>query len=181
MATYELPPLPYDYDALEPHIDSRIMELHHDAHHQGYVDGANAALDSLEEMRESGDFSDAKPVERSLSFNLSGHVNHSVFWGNMSPDGGGEPGGELADKIEEDFSSTRTTKASTSTTGGRSSTGTTSQSSTTALSKATASEPTRYIYAILSSASWVAAAPSLPSSRTVVLSYATTGRITVGG
>jgi Fe-Mn family superoxide dismutase len=103
MATYELPPLPYDYDALEPHIDSRIMELHHDAHHQGYVDGANAALDSLEEMRESGDFSDAKPVERSLSFNLSGHVNHSVFWGNMSPDGGGEPGGELADKIEEDF------------------------------------------------------------------------------
>lgn len=105
MATYELPPLPYDYDALEPSIDSRIMELHHDAHHQGYVDGANTALGNLEEMRESGDFSDAKAVERNLSFNLSGHINHSIFWGNMSPDGGGEPGGELADKIEEDFGS----------------------------------------------------------------------------
>ena len=110
MATYELPDLPYDYDALEPHIDSRIMELHHDAHHQGYVDGANAALEELQSMRESGDFGDAKAVERSLAFNLSGHVNHSVFWGNMSPDGGGEPGGELADKIEEDFGSVENLK-----------------------------------------------------------------------
>jgi Fe-Mn family superoxide dismutase len=105
MATYELRDLPYDYDALEPTIDSRIMELHHDAHHQGYVDGANAALNTLEEMRNSGDMSGMKSVKRDLSFNLSGHVNHSVFWGNMSPDGGGEPGGELADAIDEDFGS----------------------------------------------------------------------------
>lgn len=105
MARYELPDLPYDYDALEPHIDARIMELHHDKHHQGYVDGANAALDNLESMRESGDFSGMKAVERNLSFHTSGHINHSVFWGNMSPDGGGEPGGELADAISEDFGS----------------------------------------------------------------------------
>ncbi|WP_327052539.1 superoxide dismutase [Halomicrococcus gelatinilyticus] len=105
MATYELPELPYDYDALEPTIDERIMELHHDKHHQGYVDGANAALEKLENMRESGDFGDVKAVKRDLSFNLSGHVNHTVFWENMSPDGGGEPGGELADAIESDFGS----------------------------------------------------------------------------
>ena len=92
----ELPPLPYDYDALEPAIDQRIMELHHDKHHQGYVDGANAALDKLEEMRGSSDWGDVRSVKRSLAFNLSGHVNHTVFWENMRPDGGGEPGGDLA-------------------------------------------------------------------------------------
>jgi Fe-Mn family superoxide dismutase len=103
MATYELPDLPYDYDALEPVIDERIMELHHDKHHQGYVDGANSALEKLEQMRESGDVGDVKGVKRNLAFNLSGHVNHTVFWENMSPDGGGEPGGELADAIDEQF------------------------------------------------------------------------------
>ncbi len=102
---YELPDLPYAYDALEPTIDARIMELHHSAHHQGYVDGANAALDELEGMRESGDFEGIKHAKRDLSFNLSGHVNHSIFWQNMSPDGGGEPGGELADAIAEGFGS----------------------------------------------------------------------------
>jgi len=105
MATYELPELPYDYDALEPIIDQRIMELHHDKHHQGYVDGANAALDKLEEMRGSGDWGDVRSVKRSLAFNLSGHVNHTVFWQNMHPDGGGEPEGELLDAIEENFGS----------------------------------------------------------------------------
>src|SRR6056297_1498038 len=105
MPTYELPDLPYDYDALEPTIDQRIMELHHDKHHQGYVDGANAALDLLKEMRESGDMSKVKAVKRDLSFNLSGHVNHTVFWENMSPDGGGEPTGDLADAIDRDFGS----------------------------------------------------------------------------
>ncbi len=102
---YELPPLPYGYDALEPHIDARIMELHHDQHHQGYVDGANEALSTLAEMRESGDFSRIKHVKRDLSFNLSGHVLHSVFWKNMSPDGGGDPSGRLAEAIRRDFGS----------------------------------------------------------------------------
>lgn len=103
--SYELPDRPYDYDALEPTIDARIMELHHSVHHQGYVDGANTALDEFEAMRESGNFEEIKHVKRDLSFNLSGHVNHSIFWQNMSPDGGGEPGGELADAIADDFSS----------------------------------------------------------------------------
>jgi superoxide dismutase, Fe-Mn family len=102
---YELPDLPYEYDALEPTIDARIMELHHSAHHQGYVDGANAALEELEGMREEGDFEGIKHVKRDLSFNLSGHVNHAIFWQNMSPDGGGEPEGELADAIDEEFGS----------------------------------------------------------------------------
>jgi len=103
--TYELPDLPYDYDALEPHIGSRIMELHHDKHHQGYVNGANAALESLEAMRESEDFGDIKSVKRALAFHLSGHVNHTIFWQNMHPDGGGQPKGDLADQIEQDFGS----------------------------------------------------------------------------
>jgi superoxide dismutase, Fe-Mn family len=102
---YELPPLPYDYDALEPHIDQRIMKLHHDKHHQGYVDGANKALKTLSQMRQAGDFEEVKSVKRDLSFNLSGHVNHSVFWENMSPNGGGKPDGDLAGAIQSDFGS----------------------------------------------------------------------------
>ncbi|WP_231183919.1 superoxide dismutase [Haladaptatus sp. DYF46] len=105
MATYELPELPYSYDALEPSIDAHIMELHHDKHHQGYVNGANAALDTLEEMRENDEWGDVKGVERNLAFNLAGHINHSVFWENMSPDGGGEPGGDLADALDAQFGS----------------------------------------------------------------------------
>ncbi|MFC7155125.1 superoxide dismutase [Halomarina halobia] len=105
MAVYELPDLPYDYDALEPSISQRIMELHHDKHHQSYVDGANSALEKLQSMRENDEWGDVKGVKRNLAFNLSGHVNHSVFWENMSTDGGGEPGGDLADRIEEDFGS----------------------------------------------------------------------------
>lgn len=103
--SYELPTLPYDYDALEPTIDARIMELHHSVHHQGYVDGANTALDELKDMRNSGHFEEIKHVKRDLSFNLSGHVNHSIFWQNMRPNGGGEPGGKLADAIADDFGS----------------------------------------------------------------------------
>ncbi|MGA9400390.1 superoxide dismutase [Haladaptatus sp.] len=105
MATYELPELPYSYDALEPSIDAHIMELHHDKHHQGYVNGANAALDTLEAMRENDEWGDVKGVERNLAFNLAGHINHSVFWENMSPDGSGEPGGELADALDDQFGS----------------------------------------------------------------------------
>ncbi|SDK16809.1 superoxide dismutase [Natronorubrum texcoconense] len=104
-ARYRLPELPYEYDALEPHIDERIMELHHSEHHQAYVDGANEALDEFETMRETGEFDGIRAAKRDYSFNLSGHVNHTIFWENMSPDGGGEPDGDLAATIDEQFGS----------------------------------------------------------------------------
>lgn len=103
---YSLPDLPYKHDALEPHISKEIMQLHHDKHHLAYVNGANAALDKLESGRKNGwNTVDIKAVERDLSFNLAGHVLHSAFWPNMKPNGGGKPGGKLADKINEDFGS----------------------------------------------------------------------------
>jgi superoxide dismutase, Fe-Mn family len=102
---YALPELPYDYGALEPYIDERIMELHHGEHHQAYVDGANDALDTFEEMRSDGEFEDIKAAKRDFSFNFSGHINHTIFWQNMSPDGGGEPNGELGAAIDEGFGS----------------------------------------------------------------------------
>jgi Fe-Mn family superoxide dismutase len=105
MAVYTLPELPYDYAALEPHISGRIMELHHDKHHAAYVTGANTALDKLAEARESGDLAAVNLHEKNLAFNLGGHVNHSVFWQNLSPNGGGEPTGDLAAAIDEDFGS----------------------------------------------------------------------------
>jgi Fe-Mn family superoxide dismutase len=103
MSTYTLPDLPYDYSALEPHVDARIMELHHDKHHAAYVKGANTALEKLADARDSGDFALITKLSKDLAFNLSGHVLHSVFWTCMSPDGGGKPEGELAAAIEESF------------------------------------------------------------------------------
>lgn len=100
---YTLPELDYDYAALEPHISARIMELHHSKHHKAYVDGANAAVAKLEELRESGDYAAINGVEKNLAFHLGGHTNHSVFWKNMSPDGGGQPEGEVAAAIDEFF------------------------------------------------------------------------------
>ena len=105
MPQYVLPDLPYEYAALEPHISARIMELHHDKHHRTYVDGANKALEQLEEARSGGDFSTIAAIEKALAFNVSGHVLHSLFWHNMSPEGGGEPQGELADALKRDFGS----------------------------------------------------------------------------
>jgi Fe-Mn family superoxide dismutase len=105
MAEYTLPDLPYDYAALEPHISARIMELHHDKHHATYVSGANTALEKLSEARTSGDLTYINQLEKNLAFNLGGHVNHSVFWTNMSPDGGDKPTGELAAAIDEFFGS----------------------------------------------------------------------------
>ncbi|WP_445150285.1 superoxide dismutase [Baekduia sp. Peel2402] len=108
---YSVPDLPYAYDALEPHIDEATMKLHHDKHHQAYVDKANAALEGTE-------WAD-KPVEEVLA-NLSslpeakqtpvrnqagGHANHVLFWESLSPDGGGEPTGELGDAINAAFGS----------------------------------------------------------------------------
>ena len=103
MAVYTLPDLPYDYGALAPHIAPEIMELHHDKHHKAYVDGANKALDQMAEAREKGDFAAINKLEKDLAFNLGGHINHSVFWKNMSPDGGGQPEGEVAAALTEFF------------------------------------------------------------------------------
>jgi superoxide dismutase, Fe-Mn family len=108
MATYTLPELRYDYSALEPHISGKIMELHHDKHHAGYVKGANAALDRLAEAREKGRFEDIGSLEKALAFNLSGHVLHSAFWQNMAPKAGERPQGELAAAIAEEFGSFET-------------------------------------------------------------------------
>ncbi|TLY01353.1 MAG: superoxide dismutase [Thaumarchaeota archaeon] len=103
--TYSLPPLPYKYNALEPHISEQIMTLHHDKHHQAYVNGANAALDKLEKARAGAMQVDVRGVLRDLSFNIDGHKLHTIFWPNMAPagKGGGKPGGRLADKMDQDF------------------------------------------------------------------------------
>ncbi|MDR7384492.1 superoxide dismutase [Promicromonospora iranensis] len=111
MPVYTLPDLPYDYAALEPHISGRIMELHHDKHHAAYVAGANAALDALAAARESGDLAAVNLHEKNLAFNLGGHTNHTVFWHNLSPEGGGEPDGELAAAIADQFGSFAAFKA----------------------------------------------------------------------
>src|SRR5665809_146107 len=108
---YEVPDLPYGYDALEPHIDEATMQFHHDKHHQAYVDKVNAALEGTD--------LEGKPIEdvvRDLSAvpegkrtavrnNGGGHLNHSLFWESMSPDGGGEPSGELADARNDAYGS----------------------------------------------------------------------------
>lgn len=100
---YRLPDLPYDAGALEPHISGRIMELHHDKHHAAYVEGANTALERLSEVREKGDFTLLSMLEKNLAFHVSGHVLHSLFWTNLSPEGGGEPVGELASELDATF------------------------------------------------------------------------------
>jgi superoxide dismutase, Fe-Mn family len=108
---YAVPPLPYDYDALEPHIDEQTMQIHHDKHHQAYVDKVNAAL-------EGTDWAD-RPIEEVLASldqvpedkrtavrnNGGGHYNHTLFWENMGPDGGGRPDGDLGAAIDEAFGS----------------------------------------------------------------------------
>ncbi len=105
MADYTLPDLTYDYAALEPHISGKIMELHHSKHHNTYVNGANTTLEQLEEARDKGDFAAVNGLEKTLAFNLGGHVNHSIFWKNMSPDGGDKPDGTLGTAIDEAFGS----------------------------------------------------------------------------
>ena len=105
MSKYVLPDLSYDYGALEPNISGKIMELHHDKHHLAYVNGANSALDALAEAREKNDLTMVNKFQKDLAFNLAGHVNHTVFWKNMSPEGGDKPTGELAAAIDEFFGS----------------------------------------------------------------------------
>lgn len=105
MAEYTLPDLPYDYSALAPHIAPEIMELHHSKHHNTYVQGLNTTLDKLADARDKNDFGAVVGLEKTLAFNLGGHVNHSAFWNNLSPDGGDKPTGDLATAIDADFGS----------------------------------------------------------------------------
>jgi superoxide dismutase, Fe-Mn family len=108
---YEVPPLPYDYAALEPHIDEQTMRLHHDKHHQAYVDKANGALEGTEwadkPIEEVIANLDALPDDKRgpVRNNGGGHLNHSLFWESMSPNGGGEPSGDLASAIDDAFGS----------------------------------------------------------------------------
>ncbi|KAA8997154.1 DUF2935 domain-containing protein [Paenibacillus spiritus] len=102
---HTLPPLPYAYNALEPHIDEKTMRIHHDIHHQSYVDGLNKAEKKLANARRSGDFELVKHWERELAFNGAGHYLHTIFWDEMSPKGGGQPTGPLLQAIERDFGS----------------------------------------------------------------------------
>lgn len=110
--TFVLPELPYGYDALEPHIDARTMEIHHSKHHAGYVAKLNAALEPFDEyegvsiesiMTELNKVPDE--IRTAVRNNGGGHANHSLFWNVMGPDGGGEPGGSLAGSISNGFNS----------------------------------------------------------------------------
>lgn len=106
MKKLELPSLPYKYNALEPVISEEIMRLHHTKHHQGYVNKANAALDKLQKYRKGEIELDIRATLRDLSFNLNGHILHSIFWPNMEPPTeNNTPGGLIADKIDESFGS----------------------------------------------------------------------------
>jgi Fe-Mn family superoxide dismutase len=108
---YSVPDLPYGYDALEPHIDEETMRIHHDKHHQAYVDKANAALEGTEwadldvadVLTKLDDLPDDK--RNAVRNNAGGHYNHSLFWESMGPDGGGDPSGELGDAINQAFGS----------------------------------------------------------------------------
>jgi len=102
---HRLPPLPYPYDALEPHIDEATMRIHHDKHHQSYVDGLNNAENKLADARKTGNYELVKHWERELAFHGAGHYLHTIFWNVMSPDGGGRPTGALLESIERSFGS----------------------------------------------------------------------------
>ena len=97
--------LPYDHDALTPHISKKVLEWHHKTHHQGYVNGWNTAEEKLQKQRGNQDFSGTGPVLRSFTHNFCGNILHNHFWKNMSPNGGGKPEGALMEQIKEDFGS----------------------------------------------------------------------------
>ncbi|WP_428908978.1 superoxide dismutase [Niallia sp. Krafla_26] len=102
---HQLPPLPYEYNALEPYISEEIMKLHHQKHHQSYVDGLNKAETNLEMARKAGDFSLVKHWSRELAFHGSGHYLHTIFWNNMRPNGGGQPSRILLREMDKYFGS----------------------------------------------------------------------------
>ena len=105
--TFTLPKLPYDYNALAPYISEQQLKLHHDKHHQAYVNGANAIFEKLDKARSENADVDMKAMLKELSFNVGGHLLHTTFWENMAPagKGGGKPGGAVADMIDMGFGS----------------------------------------------------------------------------
>lgn len=115
---FTLPPLPYDYSALEPHIDTQTMQIHHDKHHAAYITNANAALESYADLQKHSaedllkNLSDVpEAIRAAVRNNVGGHVNHTLFWEIMGPNGGGEPTGALADAIAKSFGSFADLKA----------------------------------------------------------------------
>jgi len=105
---YVLPELPYGYRDLQPHISEEQLKIHHQKHHQGYVNGANTILQKLEKARKDGTDLDVKSTLKELSFHIGGHILHSLFWPNLAPagkGGGGKPGGVLGDAVEKEFGS----------------------------------------------------------------------------
>ncbi|MEM1962347.1 MAG: superoxide dismutase [Sulfolobales archaeon] len=102
---YELPPLPYSYEALEPYISREQLRIHYEIHHKAYVDGANRILQLMDDSRKEKKVFDVRALLKALSFNIGGHLLHSIYWNSMAPQpkGGGSPGGKLGDKITEDF------------------------------------------------------------------------------
>jgi len=107
MEKFELPALKYDYKALEPHISEEQLTIHHKKHHQGYVNGANAIFDTLAKSRKEGTTLDMKSTLKALSFNIGGHVLHSMMWNNFAPtkEAKAKPEGELLKEIEKEFGS----------------------------------------------------------------------------
>ncbi|MFB7662576.1 superoxide dismutase [Kitasatospora sp. NPDC056138] len=105
MGQYTLPDLPYDYSALERAMSAEILELHHSKHHAAYVKGANDTIEQLAEARDKEQFGGLVGLQKTLAFHLSGHVLHSLFWENLSPEGGDRPEGALADAVTEHFGS----------------------------------------------------------------------------
>ncbi|MDR1293847.1 MAG: superoxide dismutase [Bifidobacteriaceae bacterium] len=105
MAVYTLPDLPYDYSALEPAISAQVMRLHHDKHHAAYVAGANQALEQIAHARATGGYATITQLQKNLAFNLAGHINHTIFWTNLTPDAPDAPVGEFALAIDQAFGS----------------------------------------------------------------------------
>jgi len=104
---YVLPKLPYEYSQLVPHMSEEQLKIHHQRHHQAYVNGANAILQRLDRARKEGTDLDVKSTLKELSFNIGGHLLHSLFWENLAPTGkgGGKPGGALGNALEQEFGS----------------------------------------------------------------------------
>lgn len=102
---YELPPLNYAYDGLEPQIDEQILRIHHGRHHNGYVNGLNSTLQKIEGAREKSDYSNIRALSRDLVFNCAGHVLHVLYWNSMTPGGSELPAGAFRNAIDRDFGS----------------------------------------------------------------------------